>query len=147
MGQATHNQNVVLGGTFCSQHVLINFEREQLSLAPMKRCRRLDQMARKHAEQMARIQALVPSTKTLDEPTRQFGGCAQAGENVCRAWSVWDTHCSSMLFDQHYARNILSKNFTEFGVGTAKANDGMIYIAQHFRGDGTDIKESMSGTI
>jgi uncharacterized protein YkwD len=138
-----YHQNVVLGGSFYSEHVRINFEREQRSLAPLlKRCRILDQMAKEHAEIMARKQAVFPSAKTVDVLKRQLGGCAKAGENVFRGFSTQELHYSSMQSDQVCTFNILSQNFTDFGDGTAKGSDVMIYMVQLFRGDGADIKES-----
>jgi uncharacterized protein YkwD len=139
-----HDRIAVHGGELCSEHVRINFERERRCLDPLKRCRALDRMACEHAERMAGMQALIPSALTLDELKRQLGGCAKAGENVFRGFSVQELHCSSMQSDQVCIRNILSKNFTELGVGTAKGNDGMIYMVQLFRDGGADIiKESM----
>ena len=34
-------------------------------------------------------------------------------------------------------QNILGKQFTEFGIGTAKGSDGKLYMVQLFRGSAT----------
>lgn len=105
---------------FASNHVLVNRERMKRGLRPLTRNVPMDQLARKCSETMAEssgIQAL---------PTTYVG-------NVLRGENIRAIHRSTMLQKQGRERaNILNPYFQDFGVGTCKGKDGMLYMCQLF---------------
>jgi len=105
---------------FASNHVLINRERMKRGLRPLTRNVPMDQMARKCAETMAE------STGLQHLPTTYVG-------NVLRGENIRMIHRSTMLQKQGRERqNILNPYFQDFGVGTCKGKDGMLYMCQLF---------------
>jgi len=105
---------------FASNHVLINRERMKRGLRPLTRNVAMDLLARKSAESMAESNGL----KAL--PTTYVG-------NVLRGETIRTIHRSTMLQKQGRERaNILNPYFQDFGVGTCKGSDGMLYMCQLF---------------
>eukprot|EP00535_Pseudo-nitzschia_heimii_P000191 CAMPEP_0197184870 /NCGR_PEP_ID=MMETSP1423-20130617/10750_1 /TAXON_ID=476441 /ORGANISM="Pseudo-nitzschia heimii, Strain UNC1101" /LENGTH=551 /DNA_ID=CAMNT_0042635801 /DNA_START=327 /DNA_END=1982 /DNA_ORIENTATION=- len=105
---------------FASNHVLINRERMKRGLRPLTRNVPMDQLARKVAETMAESSGLEAL------PTTYVG-------NVLRGENIRAIHRSTMLQKQGRERaNILNPYFQDFGVGTCKGKDGMLYMCQLF---------------
>ena len=105
---------------FASNHVLINRERMKRGLRPLTRNVAMDQLARKSAESMAESSGLKPL------PTTYVG-------NVLRGDTIRSIHRSTMLQKQGRERaNILNPYFQDFGVGTCKGEDGLLYMCQLF---------------
>jgi uncharacterized protein YkwD len=105
---------------FASNHVLINRERMKRGLRPLTRNIAMDELARKSAEAMATSCGLNAL------PTTYVG-------NVLRGESIRSIHRSTMLQKQGRERqNILNPYFQDFGVGTCKGDDGMLYMCQLF---------------
>lgn len=123
-------------GYLASNHVLINNERIKRFVAPLKRMRTLDELARSHARLMAEEAQLFHSDreelyhKVFDEEQMMDGH--RIGENVTKGKSVAAIHHFMMqsLSDKN---NMLDRRFTWMGVGTAKASDGTLYLCQIFR--------------
>jgi len=105
---------------FASNHVLINRERMKRGLRPLTRNVAMDELARKSAEAMA-------STCGLSAlPTTYVG-------NVLRGETIRSIHRSTMLQKNGRERqNLLNPYFQDFGVGTNKGDDGMLYMCQLF---------------
>jgi len=105
---------------FASNHVLINRERMKRGLRPLTRNVPMDELARNCAEKMA------VCTGLQGLPTTYVG-------NVLRGDTIRSIHRSTMLQKQGRERaNILNPYFQDFGVGTCKGKDGMLYMCQLF---------------
>jgi len=125
---------------YSSNHILVNRERAICGLHQLKRVRLLDDLARFHALDMAEGKNLFHSVESLDELKGKLGKAKYAGENVQRGKSIRWMHSAMMGTGKKSRDNILSKKYTEFGMGTAKGEDGKLYMAQLFRG-GTPAKK------
>lgn len=109
---------------FSSNHILVNRERIHRGKNPLIRCRHLDGIAKKHAEEMAEACAL------LENPISSV----IMAENVLRGPSIRVIHQMIMVGVRDQERdNILSDRFARFGMGTATGEDGMIYMSQVFQ--------------
>ena len=105
---------------FASNHVLVNRERMKRGLRPLSRNRTMDELAREHAANMATTSGHTPIQAT-------FVG------NMLRGASIRAIHRSTMMQrDGRERHNILNPYFQEFGVGTKKGEDGMLYMCQLF---------------
>jgi uncharacterized protein YkwD len=105
---------------FASNHILVNRERMKRGLRPLNRNRAMDDLAREHAAKMASSSGKAPLATT-------FVG------NVLRGASIRAIHRATMIErDGRERYNILNPYFQEFGVGTAKGHDGMLYMCQLF---------------
>jgi uncharacterized protein YkwD len=105
---------------FASNHILVNRERMKRGLRPLNRNRAMDDLAREHAAKMASSSGKAPLATT-------FVG------NVLRGASIRAIHRATMIErDGRERYNILNPYFQEFGVGTAKGQDGMLYMCQLF---------------
>lgn len=122
-------------GLVSSNHVMVNRIRISYGKKVVTRSRQLDELAQKHAQIMASQQSLFhsePSAETLRHKLQTSG---HVGENVHRGPNVqyiqdlieFDTGCKLSK------RNLLSDDFTEFGMGTARSADGQLYMCQLFR--------------
>ncbi|KAG7351994.1 hypothetical protein IV203_008042 [Nitzschia inconspicua] len=105
---------------FASNHVLVNRERMKRGLRPLTRNIFMDELARESAKAMADSNGLNPLRTT-------YVG------NVLRGESIRSIHRSTMQQKQGRERaNLLNPYFQEFGVGTCKGTDGMLYMCQLF---------------
>lgn len=85
-------------------------------------------VARRQAQRMA-SQGRIFHNPNLG---REVTGWRMVGENVGRGGSVYAIHQAFMNSTSHRA-NILDRDFTEVGMGTAYDAKGVLYIAQVFR--------------
>lgn len=143
-------------GPFASNHVMINGERTKRMIQPLTRSPTLDELAREHARTMASQQCLkhtqdplelqerlleVVATTTasgIESNSNNNNGltvedCERIGENVCRGKSLKDMH-RLMMQSVAEKNNILDRRFASMGVGTAKGDDGLLYLCQIFCG-------------
>eukprot|EP00980_Cylindrotheca_fusiformis_P023420 scaffold10472_cov126-Cylindrotheca_fusiformis.AAC.15 len=105
---------------FASNHVLVNRERMKRGLRPLTRNIAMDTLARESAKAMADSAGSNPLKTT-------YVG------NVLRGESIRAVHRAIMLNREGRERaNCLNPYFQDFGVGTAKGEDGMLYICQLF---------------
>jgi len=105
---------------FASNHVLVNRERMKRGLRPLTRNIAMDTLARESAEAMAKSAGTSPLRTT-------YVG------NLLRGESIRAVHRAVMLNKQGRERaNILNPYFQDFGVGTAKGKDDMLYVCQLF---------------
>jgi len=103
---------------FASNHVLVNRERMKRGLRPLTRNVAMDTLARESAEAMASSEGSAPLRTT-------YVG------NVLRGESIRAVHRAVVLNKQGRERaNMLNPYFQDFGVGTAKGKDGMLYVCQ-----------------
>ena len=105
---------------FASNHVLVNRERMKRGLRPLTRNIAMDEMARAAAQRMSETEgkSSLPAT---------YVG------NVLRGESIRAIHRAIMQNKEGRERhNLLSPYFQDFGVGTSKGKDGMLYICQLF---------------
>ena len=121
----------------------MNNERgKYLQLDPLIRSKSLDEQAQKHAQFMAQAQHAFPSTANTKALKERLGherdSDVRVAENVYEGTSIRELHQASMDDpSQICSRNILAPIFTECGVGTARGEDGRIYMVQLFRGNYT----------
>lgn len=120
---------------YCSNHIMVNDERVKRMTAPLSRLRELDDLARYHAEAMAKSQRLFHSDPTtityvFQRPFRRMG------ENVACGANIREIHTNMMEKQEHCSDkyNILHRCYTHMGMGTAKGEDGQLYLCQIFRG-------------
>lgn len=117
---------------FASNHIMVNQERLQRTIAPLTRLRELDEIARFHAEEMAsesRLFHLDPAelNAAFNRPKRRLGA------NVAKGESVQDIHLGMMSTTSN-KNNILDRRFSNMGMATSRAGNGELYLCQIFRG-------------
>lgn len=121
-----------LGG-FASNHVMINRARAFWNVEPLRRSLELDNMARLHAQHMARLQRINHVTNSM-ESLRQMLNSEHVGENVQRGSTIHEMHIRTIQNQASKNRkNMQDQDFHEFGIGTAKGSDGKLYLCQLFR--------------
>jgi hypothetical protein len=133
-------------GKFACNHIMVNTERVKKSVPPLTRYRDLDRVAREHARAMAEenmvrhmdgpthLQARILERKDMDssaDDERLF--FPRLGVNIARGKNVEGIH-KLMMANSAERNNVLDKRFTTLGMGTARAEDGMIYLCQVFGG-------------
>jgi uncharacterized protein YkwD len=117
---------------YSSNHVLVNRERVRRNVEPLQRCRYLDDLASFHAQEMAERLEVFHSGG-LDECQSRLKS-RWVGENVQCGTDIRSMHHISMNMRGHSNRtNLLSRYLNQFGMGTAKGADGLLYMAQLFR--------------
>ena len=119
---------------FSNNIILVNQERCKQNTPPLFRNLELDTIARNHAEAMATTRRVGHS----DLSALRFklsGPCRRIGENVAVGKSIKEIH-KGMINSANKAdkNNILDRRYTCMGVGTAKGEDGKLYICQIFKG-------------
>ena len=124
-------------GYFSSNHVLVNRERALAGLKPLKRCVRLDELARRHAAHMAETQNVTPSVADVQELQAKLQS-HRVGENTLRGDSIRTIHAEMMKSSAPCRANVLAPAFTMFGMGTALGKDGKLYLVQLFAGEERD---------
>jgi uncharacterized protein YkwD len=120
----------------CSNHALVNAERQWVdpTLHPLKRSRELDDLARWHADTMAKEGTCAFHA----DPTVLCSKLAQQakvrlGENVAKGKSIRELHGIMKKHPSNYA-NMMDARYTEMGMATAKSSNGDWYLCQIFRG-------------
>ncbi|KAG7359594.1 cysteine-rich secretory protein family protein [Nitzschia inconspicua] len=131
-------------GKYASNHIMVNAERTRRSVPPLTRDRDLDRVARDHAKTMAK-EKLV---RHMDGPTelqskilefadnsmeRQRLFFPRLGVNIARGRTIDEIH-KFMMANLAERNNVLDKRFSTMGMGTARADNGMIYLCQVFGG-------------
>ena len=118
--------------------VLVNKERAKQGLAPLKDNSQLSNVARTKSEDMVAKNYFSHTSPTYGSPfdmMKKFGiTYTSAGENIAMGQQTAASVMSSWMNSSGHKANILSKNFTEIGVGVAKDKSGSIYWTQQFIG-------------
>ncbi|HEY8804961.1 MAG TPA: CAP domain-containing protein [Clostridium sp.] len=117
---------------------LVNQERAKQGLAPLKENVQLSSMARTKSEDMVAKNYFDHTSPTYGSPfdmMKTFGiTYTAAGENIAMGQQTAASVMSSWMNSPGHKANILSKDFTEIGVGVAKDKSGAIYWTQEFIG-------------
>jgi uncharacterized protein YkwD len=117
---------------YSSNHVMVNRERTKRTIALLVRMPELDEIAREHAKAMAKENKKFHSDPSslkmkLSQPARRLG------ENVAKGDTIRDIHREMMTISSD-SNNIIDSRYSHFGMATAKASDGELYVCQIFRG-------------
>jgi hypothetical protein len=115
---------------YSSNHVMVNRERAKRVIAPLVRMVELDEIAREHAEDMAEQNTTFHSDASF---LRIKFRPAQLGQNVAKGGSIREIH-KQMMITPSDTKCILDMGYTRFGMATAKASDGELFICQIFLG-------------
>lgn len=119
-------------GYCMSNHVMINCERGERHIAPLKRVRTMDELAQQQAQRMAAMGKLCYSDVDELEAEVSGGQCGRRiGENVGKGKDIASIQ-AAMRRTKADLNNIIDRRFTCMGVGTARAEDGTIYLCQIF---------------
>ena len=143
-------------GPYASAHVLINSERQRRTVQPLRRCPAMDEIARRQAKVMAeqgKLEHTKDSVELHDEivdilhkienkiddndkvdgnsPVSDQRQQRRIGENVWRGNTIKDIH-RIMMRNVSQRNNIIHRRFVYMGVGTAKSEDGLLYLCQIF---------------
>ena len=120
------------GDGFSSNHVMVNDLRKEHHVPPLVRSRELDDFARSHAETMAKNLSLTHSVEET-ESLQQILGSEFVGENIQRGDSIKGMHSTTVSRRSAQFWNLVSGDFTQFGMATARGADGKLYMCQVFR--------------
>ena len=122
-------------GVFSNNHIMVNSERSDRLVAPLHRHRTLDELAREHAADMARQHCLSYSRDIASLIARLSGGedvsVTRIAQNVAKGDSIQNIH-KTMMANVADKNNILDRRLAKFGMGTATAEDGTLYMCQLF---------------
>ena len=117
---------------------LVNQERAKQGLAPLKENVQLSNVAKTKSEDMVAKNYFSHTSPTYGSPfdmMKKFGiKYTSAGENIAMGQQTAASVMKSWMNSSGHKANILSKNFTEIGVGVAKDKSGAIYWTQQFIG-------------
>jgi hypothetical protein len=114
---------------------LTNAERQKEGVKPLKAERRLFLAARAHSENMARQQSLSHSLdgkQPWDRVAKTGYNFSQLAENVAFNQSTPKAAIKQWMDSPGHRENLLSKKYTETGIGIAKADNGDLYYTQVF---------------
>lgn len=125
----------LMDAEICVNHVLVNAERERVSvyLKPLRRNEELDELAREHAEAMAKACKTYHSEASQMVSQMEHRPAARLGENVARGASMEYIHHKMSQRKSDYA-NMMDWRYSEMGMATATGADGKIYLCQLYRG-------------
>jgi uncharacterized YkwD family protein len=117
---------------------LVNQERAKLGLAPLKANSDLSNVARTKSKDMATNNYFSHTSPTYGSPfdmMKKFGiTYTSAGENIAMGQPTAASVMEDWMNSPGHKANILSKNFTEIGIGIATDSNGSIYWTQQFIG-------------
>ena len=118
--------------------ILVNQERAKQGLAPLKYNWQLSRVARYKSEDMRDKNYFSHTSPTYGSPfdmMKNFGiKYMAAGENIAMGQPTAASVMTAWMNSPGHRANILSKNYTEIGVGVAKNTSGTIYWTQDFIG-------------
>jgi uncharacterized protein YkwD len=116
---------------------LTNAERKKEDVAVLKWSDELSKIARAHSENMARqkkMDHVLDGKSPFDRIKATGMTYYYAGENV--AWGPDNVGIPAVMVgwmnSEKHRENILSKDFTDIGIGIARNADGQIYFTQVF---------------
>lgn len=118
--------------------ILVNKERAKQGLAPLKDNWQLSRVARYKSEDMRDKNYFSHTSPTYGSPfdmIKNFGiRYMAAGENIAMGQQTAASVMNAWMNSPGHRSNILSRKFTEIGVGIAKNKNGTIYWTQQFIG-------------
>jgi uncharacterized protein YkwD len=119
------------------QLVLVNQDRRLHLLPPYRSSAFLDRLAARHAANMAQVQAVFHSVRSVHELMERLAN-DQVAENIQRGDGIVQMHEDTMNSPCINRTNILSASFNEFGSAVALGQDGKLYSCQLFRTNDKD---------
>eukprot|EP00957_Ditylum_brightwellii_P190566 14506629-Ditylum_brightwellii.AAC.1 len=117
---------------YSSNHILINDERVEAEVSPLKRRRDIDEKAREQAEMMANNRQLYYGNPNVLAENLGISH-RWIGENFAKGESIRHVHDKLMESTADRA-NIIDSRFNFMRMGTARGKDGELYICQLFLG-------------
>jgi uncharacterized protein YkwD len=114
---------------------LVNQEREQAGLRPYRWNEKLRTASRRHCGDMILKNYVSHNSDDGDTVAKRVAAAgisyAGVGENLASAPTVKQAHKGLMDSPGHRS-NIMSKDFTEIGIGIAKTAEGSLIVVQNF---------------
>jgi uncharacterized YkwD family protein len=115
---------------------LVNAERAKAGLPALKNNTELSNVARLKSQDMIDKKYFSHTSPTYGSPfnmMKKFGiKYSTAGENIASGYSTAKAVVDGWMNSPGHRANILSKSFTEIGVGLAKSSNGTYYWTQMF---------------
>ncbi|WP_432409698.1 SafA/ExsA family spore coat assembly protein [Wukongibacter sp. M2B1] len=115
---------------------LTNLERQKAGLAAYKHNWELSRVARYKSEDMVNRGYFSHTSPTYGSPFQMMKSFrisySAAGENIAMGQKTAQAVVQGWMNSSGHRANILSKNFTQIGVGYAKNSNGTIYWTQMF---------------
>ena len=121
----------VVPGFISSNHVMVNKERIAIHIPALTRRIELDAVARERAEKMANEGKVGHGS--LDDLEFQIRPCRVFDENIACGKSIQDIH-NDMLKNEANRTKMVDRRYSYMGMGTARGNDGTLYLCQIFKG-------------
>jgi uncharacterized protein YkwD len=112
-----------------------NKEREKENLLPVKPNEKLFRAAREHSANMARQQKMehILDEKTPVDRVRAAGYVhSQLGENIASGQRRPEDAVAAWMKSEAHKKTLLTKEYTEIGIGIAKDEKGKLYYTQVF---------------
>ena len=129
-------------GKYASNHIMVNNERTKRNIPTLRRERHMDQVAREHAELMAKDkqiflidnpEELRNRLKEKDRESCVLPMFERIGMNISRGKDI--AECQRFMMAALAERNnIYDKRFFYMGMGTYTADNGVLYMCQVFGG-------------
>ncbi len=117
---------------------MVNSERTKVGLSPLKLNWQLSRVARYKSQDMIDKGYFSHQSPTYGSPfdmIKAFGiKYMAAGENIAYGQRTATEVMTSWMNSAGHKANILSRNYSEIGVGLAKKSDGTLYWTQQFIG-------------
>lgn len=111
---------------------LIDRDRQEAGVRPLRRSEDLQKLAFRHAAKMSQRGKVNHSVKTLEELQVKLNS-QHVGENVQRGDDIEAMHERAMTKFEINRNNVLGPDFTEYGIATIYGKDGHLYMCQYFR--------------
>lgn len=115
---------------------LTNLERQKAGLSPLSHNWQLSRVARYKSEDMRDRGYFSHTSPTYGSPftmIKNFGiSYSAAGENIAMGQKTAQAVVQGWMNSSGHRANILSKSFTQIGIGYAKSSSGKIYWTQMF---------------
>ncbi|KAG7352309.1 hypothetical protein IV203_008357 [Nitzschia inconspicua] len=111
---------------YSSNHVLINRERMMRGIAPLMRTTAFDEVARKIA--IAAAKKVEPRDVSTNQMFRQL----KCDGTILQGPSIRAIHNRIMTTSSKGRDRILQESYQQFGIGTYKNADGVLFVVQIF---------------
>jgi uncharacterized protein YkwD len=121
----------VVPGFISGDHLLVNKERICRHIPALHRRLELDQLAKERADIMAKAGKVHRGEKA--HMLSRLMPCNSFAENAGTGMSIQEIHYRMLSTDTD-VKNMINKDFSEFGIGTSLGRNGKIYLCQVFKG-------------
>mmetsp|Transcript_4334 Transcript_4334/g.9363 ORF Transcript_4334/g.9363 Transcript_4334/m.9363 type:complete len:360 (+) Transcript_4334:461-1540(+) len=129
-------------GKYASNHIMVNAERTQRNVPPLRRERHMDKIAREQAKLMAEERKLfhLETPRELEKELREKDAdsnelpiFSRLGMNNGKGKTIAEIH-RFMMAALAERNNIQDKRFSSMGMGTHQDKNGILYLCQIFGG-------------